>query len=262
MQALKIAATGMAAQQMRVDVTANNIANMSTTGYDARRASFVDLHYQQLRAPGTLSATTGERLPVGVELGLGTRAAAVAFEPAQGTLRSTGGSLDIAIEGSGFIEVTLPSGQSGYTRDGALRLSADGEVVTQQGYLLAAGIAVPEEARRVEISADGIVSVVLDEAGNNVEEIGTIEVVRFVNPPGLEALGDNLFVETTASGAPVIGLPGTEGRGTLRQGFLEDSSVDVVSEITELIEAQRGYELNARVLSAADEMLAAVTRVR
>ncbi|MEL6337554.1 MAG: flagellar basal-body rod protein FlgG, partial [Pseudomonadota bacterium] len=253
MQALKIAATGMAAQQMRVDVTANNIANMSTTGYDARRASFVDLHYQQQRAPGTLSAVTGERLPVGVELGLGTRPAAVAMEPQQGTLRATGASLDLAIEGGGYFEITLPSGASGYTRDGGLRLSPDGEVVNGQGFPLAAGITVPQDARRIEISGDGVVSAVFDEGGNNVEEIGNIQIVRFVNPAGLEALGDSIFVETVASGDPVVGVPGAEGRGTLRQGFLEDSSVDVVAEITELIEAQRGYELNARVLSSAAE---------
>ncbi|MEM6945138.1 MAG: flagellar basal-body rod protein FlgG [Pseudomonadota bacterium] len=261
MQALKIAATGMAAQQLRVDVTSNNIANMGTTGFDARRAEFADLHYQMLRRPGSLTAATGEELPSGVQLGLGVRPATVAPERAQGALRATGGELDIAIEGTGFIEITLPDGGAAYTRDGALKLSADAEVVNALGFPLADGITVPQDAERVAISADGIVSALFGD-GTAPQQIGTVNIVRFVNEKGLEPLGDNLFRETVASGAPDANAPGTDGRGTLRQGFLEDSSVNVVAEITELIEAQRGYELNARVMSAADEMLSAMTRIR
>ncbi|MEM6486839.1 MAG: flagellar basal-body rod protein FlgG [Pseudomonadota bacterium] len=261
MQALKIAATGMSAQQTRVDVTSNNIANMSTTAYDRRRASFADLHYQVLRAPGTLSAQSGERLPVGVELGFGVGTVAVAVDRRQGALRATGGELNVAVEGDGYFEVELPGGGTAFTRDGAFQLSADGVVVNQQGFTLADAITVPQDARAIEISADGTVTAVFED-GARIEQLGEIALARFVNAPGLTALGDNLFLETEASGPALRDQPGIDGRGFLRQGFLEDSSVDVVAEITELIEAQRGYELNARVLAAADEMLGATARIR
>ena len=261
MQALKIAATGMAAQQMRVDVTAHNISNMSTTGYNARRAEFADLHYQQLRTPGAITAATGEVLPAGVQLGLGVRPSAISLELRQGALRQTGGELDVAIEGDGYIEVELPTGEIAYTRDGSLKLSAEGEVVTSEGFRVAAGITVPEDARKIEINREGGVVAIFDGqiAG---QEIGDIQLATFINDKGLEAIGENLFLETAASGGPNVGQPGVEGRGTFRQGYVEDSSVDVVSEITELIEAQRGYELNSRVLSAADEMLSSTNRIR
>ncbi|MEM0987301.1 MAG: flagellar basal-body rod protein FlgG [Pseudomonadota bacterium] len=261
MQALKIAATGMAAQQMRVDVTANNISNMTTTGFNARRAEFADLHYQQLRTPGAITAGTGEILPSGVQLGLGVRPSAVSMEMRQGALRQTGGEMDVAIEGDGYIEVELPTGEIGYTRDGSLKLNGDGEVVTSEGYRIVAGLTVPIDARRVEINSEGGVFAFLDGQVAGLD-LGEIELATFVNDKGLEAIGQNLFLETAASGPPNVGQPGIDGRGTFRQGFVEDSSVDVVSEITELIEAQRGYELNSRVLSAADEMLSATTRIR
>jgi len=261
MQALRIAATGMAAQQMRVDVTSNNIANMTTTAYDARRAEFADLRYQRIRMPGTVTAVSGEQLPAGVQVGLGVRPSTVAVEVVQGALRATGGELDLAIEGDGYFEIQLPSGESAYTRDGSFKVSADGQIVSSLGYPLMDDITVPEQARRVEISSDGVVSARFDDA-IEPEEIGTINLARFLNDRGLEAMGDNLFRETSASGAPFVGAPATEGRGTLRQGYVEGSSVNVVSEITELIEAQRGYELNARVMSAADEMLSAMSRIR
>jgi flagellar basal-body rod protein FlgG len=211
MRLLKIAATGMAAQQMRVETISNNLANMSTTGYNARRAEFADLHYQQVTRAGTISASDGSVLPTGVQLGLGVRPAAVTVELTQGSLRATGGDLDLAIDGQGYLEVTLPSGQSGYTRDGSL---------------------------------------------------GQLNLVGFANAKGLEAIGSNLFLETEASGPANVTTAGQDGLGTLRHGFLEDSSVDPVREITELIEAQRGYELNAKVITAADQMLAATTQVR
>ena len=261
MQALRIAATGMAAQQMRVDVTSNNIANMTTAAYDARRAEFADLHYQRLRMPGTVTAVTGEQVPAGVQMGLGVRPSAVAVELEQGALRPTGNDLDLAIEGRGYFEVQLPNGESAFTRDGAFKVSGEGQVVTSLGYPLVDDITVPEEARSVEITADGLVFARFDDAVEP-QEIGAITLVGFLNEKGLEAMGDNLFRETGASGAPLPGEPGLDGRGTLRQGYLEESSVDVVAEITELIEAQRGYELNARVMSAADEMLSATTRIR
>ena len=261
MQALKIAATGMAAQQMRVDVTAQNISNMSTTGYNARRAEFADLHYQQIRTPGAITAGTGEILPAGVQIGLGVRPSAVSLEVRQGAVRQTGGELDVAIEGDGYIEIELPSGDTAYTRDGSLKLSGEGELITSEGYRVAAGITVPLDARSVEINREGGVFAIFEGQAQG-QQLGDIQLATFINDKGLQAIGENLFLETAASGAPNVGEPGIDGRGTFRQGYLEGSSVDVVSEITELIEAQRGYELNSRVLSAADEMLSTASRIR
>lgn len=261
MQALKIAATGMAAQQMRVDVTANNISNMTTTGYNARRAEFADLHYQQLRTPGAITAGTGEVLPAGVQIGLGVRPSAVSLEMRQGAMRQTNGELDLGIEGDGYLEIELPSGEAAYTRDGSLKLTGEGEVVTSEGYRVQPGLTIPVDARRVEINRDGTVFAFFDGQIEG-QQLGQLQMATFINDKGLEAIGDNLFTETAASGAPNIGEPGTDGRGTYRQGYLEESSVDVVAEITELIEAQRGYELNSRVLSTADEMLSTTTQVR
>ncbi|GMG83641.1 flagellar basal-body rod protein FlgG [Paralimibaculum aggregatum] len=261
MQALKIAATGMAAQQLRVTVTANNISNMSTTAFDPRRAEFADLHYQQLRTPGAITAASGEILPSGVQLGLGVRPAAVSMEVRQGASRETGGELDIAIEGQGYLEIELPSGESAYTRDGALKVSADGELVTSEGYAIVPAVTLPEDAREIVINADGTVYARFENQVE-VQQIGELTLAAFINEKGLEAIGDNLFRETAASGAPNPGEPGVDGRGLLRQGYLEDSGVDVVAEITELIEAQRGYELNSQVLKAADEMLSTTSRLR
>lgn len=261
MRALQIAATGMAAQQMRVEVISNNLANMSTTGYNARRAEFADLHYQQLTRPGTISSADGTIVPAGVQLGLGVRPAAVTVNVAQGSLSATGGDLDLAIEGLGYIEVTLPSGLSAYTRDGALKRSADGLIVTSDGYAVAPGITIPSDARSVSISASGEVYAYFTDRVQP-EQLGQLTLAGFTNEKGLEATGSNLFLETAASGPALIAAPGENGLGTLRQGFLEDSSVDAVREITDLIEAQRGYELNAKVITAADQMLGATTQLR
>ena len=261
MKALQIAASGMAAQQMRVDVVSNNLANMSTTGYNARRAEFADLHYQQIARPGSISAEDGSMLPTGVQLGMGVRPAAVSVVLAQGSLTQTGGDLDIAIEGRGYLEVTLPSGSAGYTRDGGLKRTADGLIVTSEGYPVAPGLTIPVDARSVSINADGeVYAHFIDEV--QPELIGELSLVGFANEKGLEAIGGNMFLETAASGPAVPGQPGEDGLGTLRQGYLEESSVDSVREITELIKAQRGYEMNAKVITAADEMLAATTQVR
>jgi flagellar basal-body rod protein FlgG len=256
-----IAATGMSAQQMRVEVISNNLANMNTTGYNPRRADFADLHYQQVTRAGTISASDGSVVPAGVQLGLGVRPAAVSVNIAQGSLSQTGGDLDIAIEGEGYLEVELPSGQSAYTRDGALNRTGDGLIVTADGYTVAPGITVPDDARSISINAQGEVYAYF---GDRVEAelLGQFNLVDFSNPRGLEAMGANLFLETAASGAPIVGQPGEDGLGTLRQGYLEDSSVDAVREITDLIEAQRGYELNAKVITAADQMLGATTQIR
>ncbi len=261
MRALSIAATGMDAQQMRVEVISNNLANMSTTAYNARRAEFADLHYQQLARPGTINAADGTMLPTGVQLGLGVRAAAVTMNVEQGPLRATGGDLDVAIEGQGYIEVELPNGQAAYTRDGALKRSGEGQIVTSDGYPVVPDITIPEEARAISINAEGEIYVYFDDQ-IQPQLMGQITLADFSNDKGLEALGGNLFAETEASGAPGVGAPGEDGRGTLRQGYLEDSSVDAVREMTELIEAQRGYELNAKVITAADQMLGATTQIR
>ncbi len=261
MKALQIAASGMAAQQMRVDVVSHNLANMSTTGYNARRADFADLHYQQLARPGSVSASDGTILPTGVQLGLGVRPAAVSVVLAQGPIGQTGGDLDIAIEGKGYIEVTLPGGGAAYTRDGALKRTGDGLIVNSEGHEVAPGITIPSDARTLAINADGeIYAYFADRI--EPEQIGQLSLVGFTNDKGLEAIGSNLFVETEASGPALQSTPGENGLGTLRQGYLEESSVDAVREVTELIKAQRGYELNAKVITAADQMLSATSQVR
>ncbi|MCL4104950.1 UNVERIFIED_CONTAM: hypothetical protein GTU68_018657 [Idotea baltica] len=261
MRALKIAATGMSAQQMRVEVISNNLANMNTTGYNARRAEFADLHYQQVARAGTINASDGTVLPTGVQLGLGVRPTAVSPQLAQGALSATGGDLDVAIEGLGYLEVTLPAGNAAYTRDGGLKRSADGLIVTSDGYPVAPDIVIPADSRSISINAAGEVYAYFAEGGA-AQLLGQITLAGFTNAKGLEAIGDNLFLETAASGAAAVSTPGENGLGTLRQGFLEDSSVDAVREVTELIEAQRGYELNAKVITAADQMLSATTQVR
>jgi len=261
MRALQIAATGMSAQQMRVEVISNNLANMSTTGYNARRAEFADLMYQQATRPGTITANDGTIVPAGVQIGLGVRPTAVSVTLSQGSLTATGGDLDIAIDGYGFLEVTLPSGVSGYTRDGGLKRSADGQIVTSDGYPLVPGITLPADAKTISINAAGEVYAYFT---NQVQPqlLGQVTLAGFTNEKGLEAMGSNLFLETTASGPPAVSVPGTNGLGILRQGYLEESSVDAVREITELIKAQRGYEMNAKVITAVDEMLGATTQVR
>ena len=261
MNALKIAATGMAAQQMRVEVISNNIANMSTTAYAPRSAQFADLHYQQLLPAGAVSSETGTIVPAGIQLGMGVRPSVVYMEMTQGPLENTGGDLDLAVEGRGFFEIELPNGDSGYTRDGKFNRSADGQVVTADGYPLADGLVIPNDTRKVTIANDGTVTAFFDGVPGG-QQIGQITLTIFANDKGLEAMGSNLYLETSASGAPITGNPGTDGIGVMRQGYLEESGVDVVAEISELIEAQRGYELNSKVISAADEMLAAATRIR
>lgn len=261
MRALKIAAAGMTAQQMRVEVISNNLANMSTTGYNARRAEFADLHYQQLARPGTINASDGTVLPTGVQLGLGVRASAVSMMLSQGSLGATGGDLDVAIEGQGYLEVTLPSGLPAYTRDGGLKRTGEGLIVTADGYPVAPDITIPADARSISINGEGEVYAYFNDRVEP-EFLGQFTLAGFTNPKGLEAIGSNLFVETPASGPSAISTPGEGGLGTLRQGFLEDSSVDPVREITDLIEAQRGYELNSKVISAGDQMLGSMVQIR
>ena len=261
MRALKIAATGMMAQQMRVETISNNLANMSTTGYNARRAEFADLHYQQFTRAGTVNASDGTVLPTGVQIGLGVRPAAISINLQQGALSQTGGDLDVAIDGNGYLEVTLPSGQTTYTRDGSLKRNAEGLIVTSDGFPVQPQIVIPDDVRSISINASGEVYAYF-QATTEAQLLGQFNIAGFSNPKGLEAIGSNLFSETEASGAPIVSTPGQDGYGILRQGYLEDSSVDAVREVTELIEAQRGYELNAKVITAADQMMGATTQVR
>jgi len=261
MRALQIAAAGMSAQQMRVEVISNNLANMNTTGYNARRAEFADLHYQQVARPGTINASDGTVLPTGVQLGLGVRASSVSVMLAQGALIASGGDLDIAIEGQGYLEVTMPDGRAAYTRDGGLKLTGDGLIVTSDGFPVVPDITIPQDTRSISINAEGEVYAYFNDRVEP-ELLGQFTLAGFSNPKGLEAIGSNLFLETPASGPSVVTTPGQDGLGTLRQGYLEDSSVDPVKEVTDLIEAQRGYEMNSKVISAADQMLGAMVQIR
>jgi len=211
--------------------------------------------------PGTINASDGTVLPTGVQLGLGVRASSVSMMLAQGALAATGGDLDVAIEGQGYLEVTLPDGRPAYTRDGGLKLTGDGLIVTADGYPVAPDITIPRDARSVSINAEGEVYAYFNDRVD-AEFLGQFTLSGFSNPKGLEAIGSNLFVETAASGPSVIATPGQDGLGMLRQGYLEDSSVDPVREVTDLIEAQRGYELNSKVISAADQMLGAMVQIR
>ncbi len=261
MRSLSIAATGMLAQQLNVEVISNNIANMNTTGYKRQRAEFQDLLYQNLRRIGTASSDTGTIVPSGVQIGVGVKTAAVYRITEQGNVISTGNTLDLAIQDRGLFRIELPSGEDGYTRAGAFQLSPDGEIVTTDGFTVAPGIAIPQDAIDISISATGDVQVKI--AGQvDPSNVGQLELVTFPNVAGLEAIGDNLFLETPASGPAIIGVPGIGGVGTILQGFLETSNVNPVHEITALITAQRAYEMNSQVITLSDEMLSTVNRLR
>lgn len=261
MRALNIAATGMLAQQLNVEVISNNLANLTTTGYKRQRAEFKDLLYQSQQRVGAQGAETGTVIPAGIQLGLGVKTGAVYRINEQGALQETKNPLDVAIQGQGFFQVELPNGEIGYTRAGAFALSPEGEIVTQEGYRLATSISVPANAKEIAITSTGVVQAVID-GEVAPQQIGTLELATFINPNGLEALGDNLFQETTASGEPVTGNPGDAGFGTVLQRYLENSNVDSVKEITNLIVAQRSYEMNSKVISAADEMLRTATSIK
>jgi flagellar basal-body rod protein FlgG len=255
-RALYTAASGMNAQQANIDNVAHNLANVNTTGFKKSRIEFEDLVYQEMRVAGASASATTEA-PVGLEIGLGTRAVASARNFSAGNLRSTGAPLDMAVEGDGFFQITLPNGTTGYTRAGSFHLDAQGSIVTAEGYALEPQITIPTNATTVSISKDGIVSATV--AGQSAaQQIGTIELATFSNPAGMRPMGGNLFTPTTASGEAETGAPGTDSRGTLQQGFLEDSNVSVVEEMVNMIIGQRAYEANSRVIKAADEMLSQV----
>jgi flagellar basal-body rod protein FlgG len=254
MRALSIAATGMQAQQTNVEVIANNLANMNTTGYKTARPEFQDLLYQNLERAGSATADTGAVLPSGIQLGLGVGTGATYRITGQGSLAETDNPYDVAINGKGFFHVLMPDGTDAYTRDGTFSLSPDGQIVTAKGYVVVPGIAVPQDAISITINNVGQVQAVV--SGQTAPQtLGQFELARFPNEGGLQAMGDNLYTATLASGTVVTGLPGAPGFGTLQQNYVETSNVNPVTEITDLITAQRAYEMNSKVITAADQML-------
>ena len=261
MRSLSIAATGMLAQQLNVEVISNNIANMNTTGFKRRRAEFTDLLYQDLRRVGSTSSDAGTIVPAGVQIGIGVKPAAVYRITEQGNMLITDNPLDVAIQGRGYFEVEMPSGEIGYTRSGALQRSADGTIVTADGFVVMPGITIPDNATSVTINATGEVLVQIP-GTVAPQNIGQFELAVFANEGGLQAIGDNLLLETGASGPAIVATPGSAGFGTLQQGFLETSNVNVVSEITNLITAQRAYEMNSKVIQASDDMMGSLTQMR
>ncbi|GAB2175266.1 flagellar basal-body rod protein FlgG [Dongia sp. agr-C8] len=261
MRSLFTASTGMAAQQLNIDVIANNIANVTTTGFKRSRAEFSDLLYQEYRRVGTQSSDTGTIVPAGVQVGLGVKPVAVYRISEQGSLIATNNQLDIAIKGRGFLQVTLPDGTTAYTRDGALKLDNTGIIVTADGFQVQPAITVPANATTLTINADGQVQATIPGQVNQ-QLLGQLQLANFINEPGLQSNGDNLLVETEASGAPTVGNPGDIGFGQLQQFFLEQSNVNMVSEMTDLITAQRAYEINSKVIQASDSMMGTITSIR
>jgi flagellar basal-body rod protein FlgG len=260
MRALSIAATGMLAQQTNVEVIANNLANMNTTGYKAQRAAFQDLLYQNIQQAGAQSSDTGTLLPSGIQLGAGVRTAAIYRVTKPGDMKNTSNPYDVAINGSGYFRIQMPDGTDGYSRDGNFSLSPEGQLVTQQGYVVQPGIAIPATATAVTINTQGQVQATIP-GQTALQLVGQLELTRFPNEAGLKALGDNLYSETASSGGPQAGVPGSTGYGTIQQYFLETSNVDAVSEVTSLITAQRAYEMNSKVISTADQMLAETAKL-
>lgn len=254
MRSLDIAATGMQAQQLYVDVTSQNLANINTTAYKLQRPEFQDLLYQNDKRVGTNSADSGTIVPTGIQIGLGVKTGAIYRNTNQGTLQNTSNTLDIAIQGKGFLQVTLPTGEVAYTRAGALQLSPDGTIVTADGNQIEPAITIPPTATAISINQSGEVFATIP---NQVapQNLGQFQTASFINEAGLQAIGGNMYMETVASGSPVVGTPGTNGYGTILQGYLENSNVDAVTELTNLIKAQRVYEMNSKIISKSDEML-------
>jgi flagellar basal-body rod protein FlgG len=250
---LWISKTGMEAQQTQLDVISNNLANVSTNGFKRSSAVFEDLIYQNLRQVGA-NSTEQSQLPTGLQIGLGVRTVATSRSFAQGSLQQTNNKLDVAIQGNGFFQVTLPDGTNGYTRDGSFQVDAQGRLVTAGGFPVATGITIPSNATSVSISGDGTVSAQIP--GNTAPQpVGTITLANFINPPGLEPRGQNLYAETVASGTPQTGTPGLNGLGSLQQGYVETSNVNVVQELVSMIQTQRAYELNSKAVQTSDQML-------
>jgi flagellar basal-body rod protein FlgG len=260
MRALHTAATGMMAQELNVQVISNNIANMRTTGYKRQRAEFQDLLYEHVSRIGAQTSTQGNILPVGIDLGGGVKTVGTPRLMTQGTLLPTGNDLDVAIRGDGFFKILMPDGTFSYTRDGSFQLDAQGRIVTPKGNLVQPGITIPQNTTSLTISPQGQVSATV--TGSTTQTVlGQLTLTRFINKAGLQPIGDNLFVETPASGTPQDGLAMTDGMGDLQQGNLEQANVEAVTEISDLIAAQRAYEMNAKVITAADQMLSSTTNM-
>jgi flagellar basal-body rod protein FlgG len=260
MRALHTAATGMMAQELNVQVISNNIANMRTTGYKRQRAEFQDLLYEHVRRIGTQTSTQGNILPVGIDLGGGVKAVGTPRLMTQGTMSPTGADLDVAVRGEGFFKILMPDGTFTYTRDGSFQMDAQGRIVTAGGNVVQPGINIPTNAQSITISPAGQVSALIP--GSTTPSIlGQLVLTRFINKAGLQAIGDNLFVETPASGTPQDGVPATDGYGDVQQGNLEQANVEAVSEISDLIAAQRAYEMNGKVITAADQMLQSTSQL-
>ena len=253
LRSLFTAATGMIAQQTQVDVTSHNIANVNTMGYKKNRAEFADLMYQVMSYAGTPTSTTTTH-PTGIEVGLGVRPQAITKIHSQGYFKETGNNLDMVIAGNGFFQVQMPDGTTAYTRNGAWKLDSDGNIVNDDGLQLVPNITIPADATQISIGIDGTVSV-LQPGAQEMQQVGQIEIVNFINPAGLPSSGDNLFLETGASGAPIIGIAGQDGLGQIKQGFVEMSNVQLVEEMTELITGQRAYEANSKAITTSDSML-------
>lgn len=261
MRSLYTAATGMQAQQLNVEVISNNIANMNTTGFKRQRAEFQDLLYMNVERMGTTSSDGGTIVPTGVQVGTGVKAGSVYRITEQGNVLQTGNKFDLALQGDGYFVIQNPDGTESYTRAGNFSVSPDGQLVTEDGYIVSPGIAIPEEAVDVTISAVGMVQARI--AGEvEYQELGQVDLARFINPAGLDAIGDNLFLETPSSGPANLGTPGALGFGTVLQGFLENSNVNAVNEISSLILAQRAYEMNSKVITTSDEMLGVSSQLR
>jgi flagellar basal-body rod protein FlgG len=261
MQALRTAASGMAAQQLNVEVISNNIANMNTVGFKRQRAEFQDLLYQTIERAGSQSSSDGNIVPTGVQVGGGVKAGSVYRITEQGTPTQTNNPLDVAIQGKGYLQILLPSGETAYTRAGNFSTNDQGQVVTEDGYLVQPGITIPQNATGITISKTGLVQVNLD-GQPAPQTVGQLQLANFLNEGGLEAVGDNLYLETAASGAANLAAPGEPGFGTLLQNYTEASNVDAVSEITALITAQRAYEMNSKVITTADQMLQTTSQLR
>ena len=261
MRSLDIASTGMQAQQTSVEVISNNIANMTTTGFKRQRPEFQDLIYQNLRRVGSNSSDSGSTVPSGAQVGLGVKTAAIYRINEQGNLQQTSNVLDLAIQGNGYFQVTLPSGETAYTRDGTFGLAPDGTIVSADGFVVAPGVQIPSNATNVTINTSGQVQATI--AGQTAPQtVGQLQLAAFANPAGLDSQGDNLFLQTSASGNPVTGNPAAPGFGSVMQGFIETSNVNVVSEITNLITAQRAYEMNSKVITTSDDMLNTLSNLR
>ncbi|MCJ8324695.1 MAG: flagellar basal-body rod protein FlgG [Rhizobiales bacterium] len=261
MKSLYTAATGMMAQQLNVEVISNNIANMRTTGYKRQRAEFQDLLYQNLRRQGSTTSADGSTVPSGIQVGAGVKTGATYRVMSQGSLAFTEKNLDLAIRGEGFFQIELSGGQTGYSRDGTFERDAEGNMVTLDGYKLIPNIVIPESSRDISIGKDGSVDVFLDDS-TVATNVGQITLARFANKAGLEAIGDNILLETPSSGTANVAIAGSSGTGNILQNFVEQSNVNAVQEISELITAQRAYEMNSKVITVSDEMMSVTARLK